>query len=133
MSEFGFDEGSLFDTLSKPKHTIEKFTYNDDGTVKKKTTTVTSYWDLVMAVGGPALLFMIWNIVQRIGSTVPDWFSDEEVRLVKEHPLAFLALGPLGFKIGYNRAKAANRVAEWSTTIGKGWIEQIVQNYGLKV
>jgi hypothetical protein len=130
--QVGFDEGALFNTLSKPKHTVEKFTYNDDGTVLKKTTTVKSYWDLIMIAGGPALIMLIVGLIKTIGTRIPSWFSDKEKDFIKEHPLAFLAMGPIGFKLAFKKADTVAKIAKLDDTSQAAlWLGQIAENYGI--
>lgn len=130
--QLGFDEGALFDTLSKPKYTIETFKYDSEGRVKSKHTKVVSYWDTVMAVGGPALIFGIVAIIKRLSTIAPDWFDEKEQNWIKEHPAAFLALGPIGFKLICKKADGLNLLDNLDKMIGvQGWIAQMKENWGV--
>lgn len=139
MSEFGFDEGSLFDTMSKPKWVETKYWYDDDGNVIKKREKIVSYWDAVMAVGGPTLIFLIVNLIKAIATRGPDWFTDEEQKFIKKYPWAFLALGPVGFKIAYKKAsmsqelydELAGEKGDMITTSPERWLAQMKENWGI--
>ena len=128
MSELGFDEGALFHTMSKPKHVIEKFKYNEDGTVKSKKTTTISYWDAVMAVGGPTLVFTIWYMIQRLGK-LGDWY-EENVRGDPTKERLFKIGGPGLLWVYENRREDMEKIVV-STAPISGWMAQIADAWGL--
>lgn len=139
MSEFGFDEGSLFDTMSKPKLVETKYWYDDDGNVIKKREKIVSYWDAVMAAGGPAIIFLIVGLIKVIATRGPDWYTDEEQKFIKKYPWAFLALGPVGFKVAYKKAEFAGTLYDdlagekgnMITTSPERWLAQMKENWGI--
>ena len=100
----GFDEGKLFEVLAKEKYVEERFTYNKDGSIKKRTLTTVSWWDTVMAAGGLALVFAIVALVKTISAKIPDWYDEDEQAAIRENPGMFLALGPIGWKLARKKA-----------------------------
>ena len=105
--QVGFDEGKLFEVLAKEKYVEEKFTYNSDGTVKKRTLKTVSWWDTVMAAGGLSLVFAFVALLKTIASKVPEWYDEEEQAEIRENPGLFLALGPIGWKLARKKADLA--------------------------
>ena len=110
--QVGFDEGKLFEVLAKEKYVEEKFTYYDDGTVKKRTLKTVSWWDTVMAAGGLSLVFAIVALIKTISSRVPDWFDEGEQQEIRDNPGLFLALGPIGWKVARKKAETAAGVVD---------------------
>ena len=105
--QVGFDEGKLFETLAKEKYVEEKFTYNKDGSIKKRTLKTVSWWDTVMAAGGLSLVFAIVALVKTISAKIPDWYDEQEQQEIRENPGLFLALGPIGWKLARKKAGVA--------------------------
>lgn len=110
--QIGFDEGKLFEVLAKEKYVEERFTYNKDGTVKKRTLKTVSWWDTVMAAGGLSLVFAIVTLVKTISTKIPEWFDEEEQQDIKDNPGLFLALGPIGWKVARKKAELAVSVVD---------------------
>lgn len=135
MSEIGFDDGALFQALSEDKHTTVKRKFDKNGNCVSEITTRWTYWDAVMVIGGPALIFGIVNLVKSLGQNIDKWFSEDEQAWIKEHPGLFLAVGPISMKKAFKfvdqaedqvvALKAVNRLGLY------GFAHQIKENWGL--
>lgn len=131
MSEVGFDDGALFDTLSQPKRTKVVRVFDDAGNCIEEVTTTQSWWDVIMITGGPVMIMAVVGLVKTITSKVPEWFDETETSWIKEHPLAFLALGPIGFKLMYQKAEIAGTVSDINKQYGAGFlVRQLAENWG---
>lgn len=123
--------------LAKEKYVEEKFTYNKDGTVKKRTLKTVSWWDTVMAAGGLSLVFAIVALIKTISSRIPDWFDDEEQNEIRENPGLFLALGPIGWKVARKKAGILAKTADAATGVPKEiadittYLNTLRSNYGI--
>jgi len=125
--------------LAKEKYVEEKFTYNSDGSVKKRTLKTVSWWDTVMAAGGLSLVFAIVALIKTITSRMPDWFDDEEQQAIRDNPGLFLALGPIGWKVARKKAETAAGVIDAAKGTPKEvadiatYLASFARNWGLDV
>ncbi|GAH02890.1 unnamed protein product, partial [marine sediment metagenome] len=114
-----------------------RFTYNKDGTVKKRTLKTVTWWDTIMVAGGISLVFAIVALIKTISSKIPDWYDDEEQQEIRDHPGLFLALGPIGWAIARKRAGIAAKTADAATGVPKEmadlftYFQTLRSNYGI--
>ncbi|GAJ15343.1 unnamed protein product [marine sediment metagenome] len=134
--QVGFDEGALFEVMAKPKRVKVTRKFDDDHNCIEETTSTLSYWDAVMIIGGPTLIFAMVSAIKWIGMKLPDWLGEDEANFYLEHPLLMLAAGPAGSKIVYEAYKFATDPSDVQKVLagasGRLMLSQVSENWGFR-